>query len=110
MEIRTVVEGRIYVLFMNPITGRCEDCVPVAASSDYQKLCDWYNSYKCEPYRDGRFTKNFTAGHVLENYNPVNTLDLNPNGIIWHHGIYDEWVKVEDSKPIGLRSSILWLG
>ena len=58
MEIRSILEGEIYGLFMNPISGRCEESVPVAASSDYQKLVDWYESQRCEIWRDG-------AHHIL---------------------------------------------
>lgn len=35
-EMRTIVEGKTYLLWMNPISGKCEDVAPVVAFSDYQ--------------------------------------------------------------------------
>ena len=44
METRTIVEGKVYVLFMNPIQGRAENSMPVAAASEYNTLVNWYLS------------------------------------------------------------------
>lgn len=110
MEKRSVLEGKIYVLFMNPISGRCEDSVPVAASSDYQKLVNWYNSQKCAMYKDGWMNKQFRKGSPLEYYNPVSSAELG-NGDYWHHGIYAEWIRLDSGgKVTNLNPSIKWLG
>lgn len=110
MEMRSVLEGKIYVLFMNPIQGRCEDCAPVAAASDYQKLVDWYNSQRCQMYEDGWMRKQFQKGSWIENFNPVNSTELG-NGDYWHHGIYAEWVRLDSGGNVyNLNPSIMWLG
>lgn len=111
MEVRTVLEGKVYILWMNPITGNAEDIVAVAASSDYHRLMSWYGNQKCEPWRDSWMNKQFKQGSPLEYFNPVPTLDLNPN-TTWHHGIYEKWIRVDSGYNPNppFNSSIHWLG
>lgn len=94
METRTIVEGKVYVLFMNPIQGRAENSMPVAAASEYNTLVNWYLSKQCDPYRDDWMNKHFIRGSELEFYNPVPTLELN-QGNHWHQGIYEYWIQLD---------------
>lgn len=96
METRMVREGRVYVLCMNPISGRAEDVAAVAACSDYQRLVQWYNDQRCEMWRDDWMNKQFKQGSSLEYYNPIWSTELNPNDY-WHHGVYDEWMPIDDN-------------
>ena len=111
METRIEVQGRIFVLWMNPITGRREDNSPVAASSEYDRLVCWYESQKCEMYKDGWMNKQFKKGSKLEFFNPIGSTELNA-GDWFHHGIYDEWVRLDELGRIDppIRNDVVWLG
>jgi len=92
METRTITQVRVYKLILNPMTANAEAGELVAASTDYQKLVDWYNSQKApEPWRDGQWNKVFAEGSPLEWHNPADNLELNAPDI-FNHGIRDEWV------------------
>lgn len=109
METRTIIQGKIYGLFMNPISGRHEESVPVAASSDYQTLVNWYNSQRCEMWRDDWMNKQFRKGSPLEYYNALTSTELNPNDH-WHHGIYSEWIQLNEIGKPTIHPSVTWLG
>ena len=109
METRMIIQGKIYGLFMNPINGRLEETVPVAASSDYRKLVDWYNSQRCEMYRDDWMYKQFRKGSKLEYYNPISSFEVDHNDH-WHHGIYSEWMQLNEIGNPPIHPSVIWLG
>lgn len=92
METRTITQVRIYMLALNPMTGRGEERRIVALSTDYNKLVAWYNDQLApEPWRDGQWYKEFRAGSPLEWFNPAFSLELNRTAP-YGHGISDEWL------------------
>ena len=96
VEVRTVQEGRIYILVLNPITSVAEDGSIVAISDDYNRLVGWYqDQFASEQWKDGSWYKTFTRDSPLEWYNPCYSLELNdiqPFG----HGIHDEWILMDN--------------
>lgn len=102
METRQVTEVKVYRLVMNPMTGRIEDGYIVAISLDVEKLANWYESLKVEPYENIQdcsanpevpvikvWHKTFKKGSVLEWYNPIDSLQRLS---LHHHGISNCWV------------------
>lgn len=112
METRMITQVKVYVLWMNPISGRAEDTVPVAVSTESIRLFSWYNEQTCPMYNENGMNKFFRKGTVLELYNPITTSDINPGGP-FHHGVYTEWLTMYDgidSVVRQLESRIIWLG
>lgn len=90
IQKRVVTEVLIFKLVLNPITDRTESARLVAWSDEKQKLVDWYNSLKVEPYRDNNWYKTFLSGSPLEWYNGL--IDLESISYLGH-GIHEEWVE-----------------
>jgi hypothetical protein len=108
-ETRTVTQVKIWKLIMNPVWDRMESRRMVAWSDDKEKLVNYYNQSKVDSYTedstngDGRkWHLNFSPTSLMHHFNPLSTLDLEPND--WGHGIFWEWVDSEiidglDQKP-----------
>ena len=103
VEVRTVQEGRIYILVLNPIDGAAEDGSIVAISDDYNRIVGWYqDQFASEQWKDGSWYKTFTRDSPLEWYNPCYSLELNdiqPFG----HGIHDKWILLDDLYIVSSR-------
>lgn len=110
MEMRTINQVKFYVLYLNPVTGRCEDSIPIAASPDYEKLVDWYNNQKCEIYHDSDgYNKSFEKGSSLEYYNPTNISIVNPDSL-FGHGIFEQWLTVDtELNVVNPSDHIIWI-
>lgn len=93
MEIRTITQGKIYYLVMNPVTDRAESGKITVMSDTKQRLIDFYNEQHVPVYDDGNFRKVFKQGGPLEWYNPVWSFDgLDTFG----HGIHVDWIDLEN--------------
>lgn len=103
VEVRTVQEGRIYILVLNPINSAAEDGSIAAISDDYNRLVGWYkDQFASESWEDGQWYKTFKKGSPIEWYNPCFSLKLNdtqPFG----HGIHDEWILLDNMDIIRNR-------
>ena len=95
MEIRTIEEVKIYVLRLNSIFDNYEDSVIAAISTEYEKLCEFYNSNLLnEGYRDDEgFYHTFKEGK-LYNFNP-SPYDTDLAVDDYGHGISEEWINME---------------
>lgn len=60
----------MFILNMNPMTGRAENCTPVARAETKEALLAFIESEKVEPYQDGPWSKCFRRGGPLEWFNP----------------------------------------
>jgi hypothetical protein len=88
-EIRTINQVKIWILNMNPMTGRAEGITIAALAYHRESLVQFYNEEKVESYRDGQWGKSFKAGGRLEWFNPLYSLDdIDTFGC----GIRFEWV------------------
>jgi len=58
------------VLFLNPMTGRAEECRAVARAETKEALLRFVESEEVEPYTDGHYHKVFRQGGRLEWFNP----------------------------------------
>ena len=88
METRQVTEVKIYKLLLNPMPANYEKVNMVAISYDKQKLIDWYESLKVEPYKDERWSKVFKRGSKLEWSNPIEYSQ--------YGGVQEEWTTQEN--------------
>ena len=102
METRTVLQYQVYYLILNPMKYQIEAQQCVAIADERQKLIDWYNNLKADPYIEnteingGRscreFRKYFKKGSPLEWFNPCpDTFEPSAFG----HGIISVWVTEE---------------
>ena len=110
IEIRTITleQTKIYKLICNPVTGKAEEAVICAISTDYKALVNWYlEQLADEPYRDDRYLKRFKKGSQLEWYNP-SILTLNETSI-FGHGISDEWVDSEILQEVIARGQYFFV-
>ena len=99
-ETRTVTQVKIWKLIMNPVWDRLESRQIVVWSDDKEKLVNYYNQSKVEPYQEesGRggghkWYLNFSPTSFMHKFNPLDTPSLDPND--WGHGIFWEWVDSE---------------
>lgn len=93
METRTVMEGKIFYLVMNPVTDRAETGRITVMSDSKERLIKYYEDQFVPVYDDGNFRKVFKQGGPLEWYNPLWTLDgLDTFG----HGLKEEWVQLNN--------------
>lgn len=95
MESRTVTQVKVHILRLNPMTDRMEAQRIVAVSLDKDKLIEWYNTQKCEPYTDDRWHKSFQQGGPLEWFNPPMHAveECDPH---FGHGIQSVWDNIEN--------------
>ena len=95
MEIRTKKEVKIYVLRLNSIFANYENSVIVAISTEYEKLCEFYNSNLLdEGYRDNEgFYRSFKEGRLYDFNPPPYGIDLAIDD--YGHGISEEWINME---------------
>jgi len=103
-QTRTLTQVLVFKLVLNPMRDRTETQRIVAVAYEWEKLLDWYNGLKVEPYQDpginsfsGQPTnwgKTFQKGSSLEWYNPMHFSD----GRLDRHGdgIHQEWVTEQD--------------
>lgn len=104
METRTIIQNKIFVLYLNPMRGNTEERVALAVSFEKDKLITYYNSEKSpEPYTDKgtpsfechgdthNWQKVFKKYGPLEWFNPVdNENDFMLN--MYKQGIDEVWV------------------
>ncbi len=84
----------MFALFLNPMTGNCENSVCVAIAESSAMLENLLIVECCEPYSDSgpdffnydggtkNYTKCFNKGGILEMYNPPERSFCEPCGII----------------------------
>lgn len=72
METRTIEQVRVFKLLMNPMPSNFENFRIVALSYDENKLKEFVENEKVEPYKDGKWHKTFKQGGPLEWMNPMN--------------------------------------
>lgn len=87
METRTIEQVKIYKLLLNPMPANFEKVNMVAIAYDVEKLKEWYESLKVEPYKDDNWHKVFKKGSKLEWNNPLEYSD--------YGGIEEEWTTQE---------------
>jgi len=64
------------LLYLNPMTGRSEDCECVARAETKEQLLEFIKRETVERYTtDGRWHKTFRQGGPLEWFNPPTGLD-----------------------------------
>ena len=91
METRTVTEGKIFYLVMNPVTDRAETGRITVMSDSKERLIQYYKDQSVPTYDDGNFRKVFRQGGPLEWYNPIWTFE----GVdTFGHGLKEEWVQL----------------
>lgn len=83
MEKRTIEQVKVFKLMMNPMPSNFENFRIVALSYDEDKLKEFVENEKVEPYKDGKWHKTFKKGGPLEWMNPMNWND--------NTGIFAEW-------------------
>ena len=123
METKTITVIKLYFLHLHPRKIRNKSFTEiVAASTDYQKLVDWYNAQlnpegpETVVFNDtidsgGSWLKYFKNGSPIEWYNPATTLKLKDPSFDGH-GINAQWVNVEEFnalKKFYKESSITWI-
>lgn len=99
METRTINQVKLYILTMNPITGRTENGEITAISYSKQALIDFHNRESVENYRDDTWSKSFRKGSLLEWFNPLYSFEIDYYG----HGIREEWANVDEVENIKQR-------
>jgi hypothetical protein len=60
----------MWILYMNPMHGRAEECHPVAWAETREALEAFLGRERVPNYRDGRWLKSYRQGGPLEEYNP----------------------------------------
>lgn len=88
METRQVTQVKAYMLHLNPMPANFEKTNIVAISTDKQKLQEWYDGQKTEPYQDDNWHKVFAKGSPLEWYNPIEYSD--------YCGIQEVWTSLDE--------------
>lgn len=76
METRTIEQVKVWSLKLNCIYDRAEEYEVVLLSTEKQKIIDYYNSNKCDSYKDNSYIKQFKRGSLLEKYNALNSDNL----------------------------------
>lgn len=106
MERRIITKNQIliYLLCLNPVTGRCEDNELVAVSCEYENLKHFYlNNLLPSGYRSEKdnyaYYKVFTENSVLEYYNPCPSIESNQTDY-FGHGIHSEWIDEENYESL----------
>ena len=95
METRIIEQVKVYILWMNPMTGRAESRRIAAISCNKQKLIDFYHAEEAEQsYQDGEWDKAFKQGSVLEWFNPLYNEAYFDGLDHFGHGICEEWIEV----------------
>src|SRR3990167_8385740 len=81
METRTVTQVKVWMIYLNPMTGHTQERDLVAWSDDKEILLKWYEDQKTEPYTEEgppsfdihglthKWNKVFKKGGPLEWYN-----------------------------------------
>ena len=92
--------------------GNTENSNVVAWSDDKDKLRQWYESQKVEPYADDgvsplsgsatKWHKSFAKGGPLEWYNPVEWVNEGQEINSYDHGVHFEWFNEEDIEKINV--------
>lgn len=102
IEKRTITQVLVWKLILNPMTRNTGDSELIAWSDDKDKLMDFYNDHKVEPYKEEghasfechgnshTWRKVFKKGSPLEWYNPFDSEDGSPN--YYGQGLTSEWV------------------
>ncbi len=103
METRTINQVKLYILTMNPMTGRTEDGQITAISYSKQALIDFYNRESVENYMDRTWSKSFRKGSLLEWFNPLYSFDIGHYG----HGIKGTWMDTDSVENI--RGLYYWV-
>lgn len=108
METRQVTEYKIYLLALNTF-GPAEEVVPVAQSSDLQRLQEFYMD-NLLPYED-RFRDDFGFLHSFKegplfNFNPCSSLEVGDVGL-FGDGIHELWVS--ENNMYKAMSNYLWV-
>lgn len=89
-ETRQIIQVKIWMIVLNRMTSSKIEYKEIAAvSDDKEKLVQWYNSQKVEPWNDGRWGKQFAKDSPLEWFN-YQDLDQ-PSS--FNHGLYSDWVE-----------------
>ena len=95
-ETRTIVQTKVYLLVLNPMTDRAESGRIAAVSFDKQRLIDFYEAEKAEErYKDGRFQKTFKKLSPLEWYNPLKNIH-SEDPEHFGQGLFEEWIQEEN--------------
>ena len=107
MEIRTITEVRIYILVLNEMHNRAEYGRPVAMSTEYNNLVNYYNANLLEErFRDeDGYLHSFKEGPLF-NFNPCMSLELN-NLDIFGFGIQDKWINQDILEDIGNINNVI---
>jgi len=93
-EVRTIEEVKVWRLYLNRMTAPKIEMGEIAAwSTDRNRLIEFYNSQKVEPYTDGRWAKCFAKDGPLEWFNPMGKDDGEPD--FFGHGISYQWVTID---------------
>lgn len=108
MEKRTMLQVKLYILCLNPMTDRLESRKVICLATSIEKLKEWYFEQKSDkPYNDDKWYKKFKKGSELEWFNPlpneVNFGEFNDYG----HGVFFDWFNMEESKNNGENKFIL---
>jgi hypothetical protein len=108
MNIRTVTQIEVNVLYLNPVAANSESKVPMAAASDEDILRDWY---KLQVRDDaGALENEYYRAHkedsILYNFNEWDESDF------FGPSVTCGWMDMSDFEqaPDDLRDDILWLG
>lgn len=96
---RTVTEHQVFLLILNPCMSRAEDRQIAIASTEREKLVEYFNSSKlAEPYKDeSGVYRTFDIG-FLRNFNDTNIDEISTFG----HGIFEEWIPERDLNNLTL--------
>ena len=107
MEIRTIIEARIYILALNEIYSRAEYGRAVAMSTEYNNLVNYYNTNLLEErFRDEDGYLHSFKEEPLFNFNPCMSLELN-NLDSFGFGIHDEWINQDILEDIRNLNNVI---
>lgn len=104
METRQITQIKIWVLALNDVRHpKIEMTSNVAIAYDKQVLINWYESQKCETYKDDNWHKSFKKDSQLEWYNPMSSTEEDNN---CEEGIYSQWIS-EDHVQSAIGTGII---
>ncbi len=98
METRTINQVKIYKLVLNRMTSsKIEHSEIAILAYSKERLIEFMKEMKVEMYHDGRWSKTFKQGGLLEWFNDYG-FESDPDQLdSWGHGIHQEWVNMESN-------------